>query len=312
MGSDHAPQFLIDAVLQLSEEISHSFVIIGSPKLSYLVSSPKVEFIPAEQEITMEDHPLHSIRKKKRASICIGTKLLKDKAIEAFVSAGNTGALLSSAKLYVSNIKGIKRPALLARMPTKRKPVTVLDVGANVYCKAEHLIQFAQLGAAYQKSWGEPYPRIGLLNIGTEAIKGTNELKKAYKELEKKSNGFHFLGNIEGKEVFEGNVDILITDGFTGNIFLKTAEGIANLVFDRLKENISTKEFKSLESHLKDFEKHLHYAEYPGALLCGVNGIIIKCHSYSTPQAFQNGILEAIRMLEYGLLEKIIEEMQSN
>jgi glycerol-3-phosphate acyltransferase PlsX len=228
-------------------------------------------------------------------------RMLKAKEIDAFVSAGNTGALVGSAKMTLGMLPGLNHPALLALMPTKLNPLAVLDVGANLECKAEHLVQLALIGSAYQKARGITLPSIGLLNIGSEAIKGTIELRSAYQKLEQlarqKDPFFKFSGNVEGKTVFDGTIDVLITDGFTGNVFLKTAEGIASLILDRLHEHLSKDSLEQLKGQLSDLQSHLHYAEYPGALLCGVAGIVIKCHGYSSPQAFTNAIREANRVV---------------
>lgn len=231
----------------------------------------------------------------------------QSKKIDALVSAGNTGALVLGAKMSLSMMPGLLRPALLALMPTQKQPLAVLDVGANVQCKAVHLVQFALMGAAYQRACKNELPAVGLLNIGSEAIKGTSELRLAYQELQRLANMpnpfFHFAGNIEGKTVFNGNVDVLITDGFTGNIFLKTAEGLASFVLDRLNKNLPQNIIDLMQDQLCDLKRHLHYAEYPGALLCGVQGIVIKCHGYSSPQAFASGIREAIRITAEGFLQ---------
>jgi glycerol-3-phosphate acyltransferase PlsX len=251
----------------------------------------------------MEESPLLALRRKKQSSLCVGLRLVKEGKLDALVSAGNTGALVSASKMILGTFRDISRPALLALMPTKKRPVAVLDVGANLQAKASQLVQFAHLGAAYQKARGISDPRIGILNIGSEASKGTSEIRLAYKELSKLPA---FAGNIEGKSVFDGDVDVLVTDGFTGNIFLKTAEGIANLVLDRLHARIPHPPFfpkvdatlraplSEIQAHLDDLQRHLHYAEYPGALLCGVKGAVVKCHGYSTPEAFANGIRGAI------------------
>jgi glycerol-3-phosphate acyltransferase PlsX len=192
-------------------------------------------------------------------------------------------------------------------MPTKKKPVAVLDVGANVQVKASHLVQFALIGTAYQKTRGIAKPVVGLLNIGSEPVKGTSELRLAYHELKTLANPpFRFAGNIEGKSVFDGEVDVLITDGFTGNIFLKTAEGIASLILDRIQAH---EELRKFQPQLNDLQRHLHYAEYPGALLAGVKGIVIKCHGYSTPRGFANGVLGAIELSQEKFKDKLTDEL---
>lgn len=304
MGNDNDPHDLINSVKSLDPIHPIHFVLIGDHSVSYdfrKIKSPHIETVIAKETIKMDEPPLLSIRKKKDSSLCVGMSLLKEKKIDAFVSAGNTGALMASAKKYLSMLPNILRPALLALLPTRKKPVAVLDVGANVQCKAEHLIQFAEMGTSFQMARGIAKPRVGLLNIGTEALKGTSDLRLAYKELTKKKR-FSFEGNIEGKEIFKGNIDVLITDGFSGNVMLKTSEGLASFILDRLEENIPEKEFAPLEALLQDLQGHLHYAEYPGALLCGVNGIVIKCHGYSTPHAILNGIKGAAQMVRQDLL----------
>ena len=304
MGGDTSPNLLLHAIVTFAESdvCAANFVLLGTAPLQKELGNLKskfrkirenISFVLSGDPIRMDENPLFAIRKKKNSSLCIGMRLLKEGKIDAFVSCGNTGALMSSAKLYLSMKKGILRPALLALLPTKKTPLAVLDIGANISIKPEYLVQCATLGADFQKSRGIKKPNVGLLNIGTEALKGTSLMQKAYQEIEKRSGKeFHFIGNIEAKEVFEGKIDVLVTDGFTGNVFLKTAEGIANLVLDRLKETLAEKEF---EEQMGDLQKHLHYAKYPGAHLIGVNGTVIKCHGYSTPEAFLSAIKGAIK-----------------
>ncbi|HSX25632.1 MAG TPA: phosphate acyltransferase PlsX [Chlamydiales bacterium] len=299
MGSDNAPIDLLNALNSLPLPPGVELLFIGTPEFETKAHRYQI----APEIIGMEEHPLHALRRKRNSSLAVGLRLLKEKKIDAFVSAGNTGALVSCAKMTLSTLPGILRPALLALMPTKKNPLAVLDVGANIQAKAKHLIQYALIGAAYQKTRGIKNPTIGILNIGSEAIKGTSELQIAYQALQ--SLPLHFAGNIEGKSVFDGNVDVLITDGFTGNIFLKTAEGIASLILDRLHAHIPPTELKKLQPQLTDLQHHLHYGEYPGALLAGVNGIVIKCHGYSTPRAFANGVLGAIALSSHNFLSTL-------
>jgi len=242
--------------------------VFGAPEYKQYSS---FEYIETTEFVAMDDNPLSALRRKKNASLFAGLHFLKAKKIDAFVSAGNTGALVLGAKVILGNLPGILRSALLARMPTKKEPVAVLDVGANVQVKAIHLVQFSLLGTAFAKAHGVKNPTVGLLNIGSEAMKGTSELRVAYKELKKLKNApFHFAGNIEGKSVFDGDVDVLITDGFTGNVFLKTAEGIASLILDRFGTLLPPHEYKKLMPQIGDLSGHLHYAEYPGAILAGI------------------------------------------
>lgn len=288
MGNENSPEKLLEVLKQMKLPSGVELVFFGVGK----------QFtVPVEEFIAMDDPPLAAFRKKKGSSLSVGLRQLKSGQIDAFISAGNTGALVSGAKLILGNIPGILRPALMTVMPTKKKSVVVLDVGANVKVKTAHLVQFAHLGASFCKARGISNPLVGLLNIGSEAIKGTEELRAAYSILEQGKFPFRFAGNIEGKSVFEGDVDVLVSDGFTGNIFLKTAEGIASLVLDRLQDH------PELQPKINDL---LHYAEYPGALLIGVSGIVIKCHGYSTPQGFVNAVLGAVELVKNGLLKQLL------
>lgn len=297
MGNDNDPQVLINALQALVLPKGISVVLIGSPQFESLRGP--FEYISALETIQMDEHPLHALRRKKNASMSVGMRALKAGKLDALVSAGNTGALVSSAKMILGSIPKIIRPSLLTLMPTKKNPVAVLDVGAGLQAKANHLVQFASIGAAFQKTRGIANPRVGLLNIGSEALKGTSEIRVAYHLLEKQSS-FVFAGNIEGKTVFDGDVDVLVTDGFTGNVFLKTAEGIASLILDKIKA--SSKDVEKFQS--------LHYAEYPGALLAGVRAVVIKCHGYSTPKGFTNAILGAAQLAKEGFVQKLVNELK--
>src|SRR3990167_11499770 len=298
MGSSNEPPLLLKALAALAPELPDGVEIvpIGAPQ--YEEAAHPLRYVKAAQSIEMDEHPLLALRRKKDASICVGMRLLKEGAIDAFVSAGNTGALVSSAKMILSTLPGILRPSLLTLMPTKKSHVAVLDVGANIQAKESHLVQFAKLGVAFQKIRGIQNPRVGLLNIGSEAVKGTSQLKAAYHHLQK-MKGFTFAGNIEGKTVFDGDVDVIVTDGFTGNIFLKTAEGIASLILDKIEKN----------SHEGERFQSLHYSEYPGALLAGVKGIAIKCHGYSSLKGFTNAVLGSLDLVKEGYVQKFMNEL---
>jgi len=225
-----------------------------------------------------------------------GFNYLKEGKIKALVSAGNTGALVASAKHYLTLLAKVTRPALVAFLPTKKGLMATLDVGANVEVKAKNLVTFAKMGATLQILQGIEKPLVGLLNIGREALKGTSEIQKAYQEMQKE-NSFTFVGNIEGKEAFEGNVDVLVTDGFTGNVFLKTSEGTASLFLDKFQNTIE-------ETIFEDLRRHLHYSEYPGALLLGCKGLVLKCHGYSDPKSFAKVVERAHTLVQQGFQEK--------
>jgi glycerol-3-phosphate acyltransferase PlsX len=294
MGNENSPEDLLAAVRDMKLPEGVELVAFGLPEYS---SFTNIQYIPTKEFISMDDHPLAALRRKRDASLCVGLRFLKAKKIDAFVSAGNTGALVSGAKMILGNLPGISRPALLARIPTKKKPVIVLDVGAVIKAKPAQLIQFALLGTAYSKICGIKRPVVGLLNIGSEPLKGTSERREAYQLFANATNPpYEFAGNIEGKTVFDGDVDVLVTDGFTGNVFLKTAEGIASLILDRFGSLLPGPEFQKLNPQIQDLQRNLHYAEYPGALLVGVQGTVVKCHGYSTPKGFTNAVLGAAEL----------------
>lgn len=315
MGSDTPPEELFKAVLQLSEQDTPAeFILFATKEVFGEISCP-MEMIVVKEVISMEDD-IQAMRRKKESSTSIGMRLLKEKRIDAFVSAGNTGSLLLAAKISLDMLPGIDRPALLTLLPTKGKDIAVLDVGANLTLKTKHILQFAAMGIAYQKSRGIAHPTVGLLNIGTEAKKGTPQLREAYQKLEALNrDGLTFIGNVEGRNAFQGDFDVLVTDGFSGNVFLKTAEGIAAFIFEELVQgsldslNGATNSSSNLQNVLKKLRHRLHYAEYPGAILCGIDGIVVKCHGDSSPVALMNGIKGAIRLVQHNFLEKIKKEL---
>lgn len=307
MGSDTAPLVLFDAVLQSVSLIHPSdsiLVFATQPVIDSLFRSSmdkRIAFQVVQEVIDLNDDPLHAVKYKKGSSIVLAMRLLKKRKLDAFVSAGNTGALLASATLSLTKLPSITRPGLLAVLPTKKGPVAVIDVGGNVACKASHLVQFAQMGAAYQSCMqGVERPTIGLLNVGAESKKGTAEVRQAYQILQTPSASFEFAGNIEGVEVFQGKVDVLVTNGFTGNVLLKTTEGAASFIFDSLKQ-VGALKIPEVQQVWNSFD----YAEYPGAVLCGVEGIVIKCHSYSSSRAMFNSLKGAIRLVRESFIAQI-------
>lgn len=324
---ENSPALLFEGVKRASEQIdhSHSLLVIATktvvdqlkkahPSINLDKTKAKIEFRVVADIIAMGDEPIGAVRRKKDASIVVGIRLLKKKSIDAFVSSGNTGALIASATLSLPKLPGIKRPALLAILPTQRGSVAVIDVGGNVAYKADHLVQFSQMGAAFQRCMrGVPVPVIGLLNIGVESRKGTTEVRKAYdilKEMGKsESETMHFLGNIEGKDVFQGHIDVLVTDGFTGNVLLKTIEGVSDFIFGTLSQNADIS--LSLKTALNSLEKHFNYAEYPGAIVCGVDGIVVKCHGESSSQAILSSIMGAYALVEKNVTGHLKQQLSA-
>jgi glycerol-3-phosphate acyltransferase PlsX len=315
MGSDTPPYLLFDAVKQSAEalDLSCTYVVFATQEVAQELSvkhyafltslkTARIEFHIVPEVITMSDEPLSAIRYKKNSSLLIGFRLLKKRLIQAFVSAGNTGALIAGASLSMPRLAKISRPALLATFPTQNGSMAVIDIGGNVSCKVSHLIQFAQMGAAYSRCCQSKVPRIGLLNIGVESKKGTSELREAYRILQENASrwGMDFIGNMEGREIFEDKADVLVTNGFTGNVLLKAIEGTSSFIFKYLLS-----EDGRLQKPLSQLQQRFNYLEYPGAILCGVDGVIVKSHGNSTAKALFNSIKSAIHLVQNDLVEQI-------
>jgi glycerol-3-phosphate acyltransferase PlsX len=335
MGGDSPPHLFFGAVVQAAERLasSHAFLLVIATqavidRLSVAVNeipSPilrkAIAFHAVSDAIAMADDPLGAIRRKRNSSIVVGMRLLKKRQIDAFVSCGNTGALIAGATLSLTMLPGIARPGLLATLPTEKGPVAVLDVGGNISCKARNLVQFAFLGAAYQRAvQGIEVPSVGLLNVGVESKKGTAEVCQAYELLKTHcqdlaAQGFaprlHFAGNVEGRDLFKGVVDVLVTDGFSGNVLLKTAEGVAGFIFSSLAESVQDRATESLQQSFNDLKKLFNYDEYPGAIICGVDGIVIKIHGNASPKALLSSIIAAADCVQKKVLTLIKEQLQT-
>lgn len=318
MGSENSPLVLFQGVAKAAQNFSHAhFILLATPDVirqiqqqadSYVIPS-SIIFQPISQVIEMKDEPLSSIRQNKNSSLIIGLQLLKDRQVDAFVTAGNTGALIVAATLLIPLFKQIKRPALLANLPTKKGKVTIIDVGGTVNARVGHLMQFAEMGIAYQQCLGVNYPRVGLLNIGVESKKGTLEVRRAYNLLRGRPN-IDFVGNVEGREVFQGNVDVLITDGFAGNVLLKTAEGVYSFILDQLKQVLETVSLGNEEEIYRMLKTQFDYEEYMGAILCGIDGLVVKCHGATDSNGLYNaiqGACEAIKSNFIGKIKGILE-----
>lgn len=265
----------------------------------YNLSHERIEFRHCTEKIEMEDEPVRAIKRKKDSSMVKMAEAVKSGEADGCVSAGNTGALMSAGLFIVGRIKGVARPALVVTLPTTDgKGFVFLDVGANADAKAEHLLQYAQLGNIYaQKIRGIQNPSVSLLNIGTEAAKGNSLTKKAY-DLFEKNQSFNFTGNIEAKTLMDGNVDVVVTDGYTGNMVLKNLEGTAKSIGKMLKETIMSS-FKNklagavLKKDLETFAKKMDYSEYGGSVLLGLDGTVVKAHGSSNAKAFYSAIKQA-------------------
>jgi len=318
LGCETPGATLLKALIAHPFEGEHppKFTVFGTEEIFDNVATPEdIICHTVTEQIEMDEDPLIAIRRKKDSSINVGISLLKTYDLDAFISAGNTGALLACAKIHLPMLPGIDRPALLTLIPTKKDLIAVLDVGATVDVKAENLLQYAQMGIAYQKSRGIAHPTVGLLNVGEEKQKGTPKLRRAYKLLQDLNNDAPidnpvFAGNIEGRDVFHGEIDVIVTDGFTGNVFLKTSEGIAGFVLDQMEDLGPLTSLPGVKSILAKLRERLHYAEYPGALFTGVEGLVMKCHGESSPDAIINTIKGASRLVNHFFLEKIKAELK--
>lgn len=299
MGGDDAPGIVLDAVKKAVEDFKDLEIILFGDESQYNLSHERIEFRHCTEKIEMEDEPVRAIKRKKDSSMVKMAEAVKSGEADGCVSAGNTGALMSAGLFIVGRIKGVARPALVVTLPTTDgKGFVFLDVGANADAKAEHLLQYAQLGNIYaQKIRDIQNPSVSLLNIGTEAAKGNSLTKKAY-DLFEKNQSFNFTGNIEAKTLMDGNVDVVVTDGYTGNMVLKNLEGTAKSIGKMLKETIMSS-FKNklagavLKKDLETFAKKMDYSEYGGSVLLGLDGTVVKAHGSSNAKAFYSAIKQA-------------------
>src|SRR5262249_28826676 len=314
MGGDFAPASEVEGALEAVHDLGVGVVLVGRSELiqaeldkhrrsralgraKYWRSS-NIEIVDAPEVITMSDPVAVAVRRKKHSSIRIAAKLVRDGQAQALVSAGNTGAVMMTSKLVIGALPNVDRPALATVLPTLAGPGTViLDVGANAECKPAHLYDFAVMGSLYSSVIvGVRSPRIGLLSIGEEEVKGNDLTKEGFKLL--KSSSLNFVGNVEGRDMYTGQVDVVVCDGFTGNVALKVSEGVFEFIMlllkHELKASLQTKAGAVLtRPAFRQFKKRLDYAEYGGAPLLGIRGVTVICHGRSSPKAIRNAIAVA-------------------
>lgn len=315
-GGDYAPREIVKGAAEAAAEYKLDIALVGKKTvLDMLVRryAKKQNFtvIETSQTITCSENPLQAVRSKPDSSIVVGTKLVKERKVAAFVSAGNTGAMLTSAYLNLERVAGIKRPALCGIIHITNKPVFLIDVGANVDCHPDFLLQFGYMGTTFARGFLEiDAPRVGLLNNGEEEIKGNALAKESYKLL-KKAN-LNFIGNIEGQDILTDKADVIVTDGFIGNIVLKTMEGFGDIFQNLLGIGQSYKVDTQLQGSalvhyvdLTSMVKRMDYKEYGGACLLGVNGTVVVAHGRSHSKAVKNAIHMAHRAVETGVVEAI-------
>ena len=315
MGGDHAPLVNVDGAVAAAREFGiPSFLVGRSSELAPLLEDSgytggDIEIVDAPEVVTMEDPATAAIRKKRNSSIRIAANLVRDGRAEGLVSAGHTGAAMVSAKMVIGTIEGVDRPALAAVLPNLEGHCLLLDVGANPDAKTQHFKEFAVMGSIYaQLVFGKPSPSIGLMSIGEEESKGNERSKEAFQTL--KETGLHFIGNVEGRDVFSGKVDVVVTDGFTGNVILKVSESLAEMVEKLLREEIkrtlkASVGFLLSRTAFRRFKQRLDYSEYGGAPLLGVKGCVIICHGRSSAKAVKNAIRLAAEFSRQRLAQKI-------
>lgn len=330
MGGDNAPEATIKGAVKAIKEIDSEIILVGNEetinkKVKELYDKNNVKEISERlsvrhttEEITMEDIPTQAIKHKKDSSMVVGFNMLKQEEGDVFISAGNSGALLTGATLLVGRIKGVDRPAMAPILPAYKKGVMLIDAGANTNCKPINLLQFAQMANVYlKKIYNIDKPLIGLLNIGTEETKGNDLMKESYNLLKESAEEYdiNFAGNIEGREIFAGELDAVVTDGFTGNIVLKTVEGLGKFVKRTLTEELKRNVFTTICAiptlpAIKKFGKRLDYKEYGGALFLGVKKPVVKAHGSSDEKLFYYTIKQAEQFAKSGTVEIMKKEFE--
>ena len=321
MGGDHGPSVTVPASLGFLESADNARVIlVGRPDaldaaLAKAKSSARdrVAVQPASEVVDMDEPPADALRKKKDSSLRIAVNLVKDGAADGCVSAGNTGALMAISRFVLKTLPGIDRPAIASQLPTKKGATTALDLGANVNCTAEQLVQFAVMGSALVSAVdGIERPTVGLLNIGEEDIKGNDVVKEAAELL--RTSGLNFHGNVEGDDIYKGTTDVVVCDGFVGNIALKTSEGLATMLYEFLRaeftRNPATR-IAALVAYpvLMAFKRRIDPRRYNGATLVGLKGVVVKSHGGADVLAFRYAIAKAHTEVVHGVLDRIAQRI---
>lgn len=320
MGGDRAPKEIVKGCVDAVQEFGVQVILVGIQEQleeelkQYAVDRTKLHIQHASEVITNEDKPVQAVRTKKDSSLVVGLNLVKEKAADAFVSAGNTGALLAGSIFKIGRIKGIDRPAIASVYPTQKGISLLVDAGANAECRPRNLLEFGLMGAIYtEKVLEKVNPTIGLVNIGTEEGKGTDLIRGAHELFHQQD--LNFVGNAEARDLPKGIVDVIVCDGFVGNVILKLTEGVAMTMMAMLKEQFTKNIVNKLGAALlmpalKEFKKTLDYTEYGGAPLLGVNGAVIKAHGSSNGKAIKNAIRQAKIFAEKEVVRVISEEIK--
>jgi glycerol-3-phosphate acyltransferase PlsX len=322
MGGDNAPRPEVEGSILAAREWGLRVLLVGQPAelrrelARHSHRGLQIEIVPASEVITMTDSPAQAFRKKKDSSAHVAAHLVKRGKADGWFSAGNTGAVMTVARVVLGTLPSVQRPALAAPFPTSKGGVAVLlDVGANVDSKVAHLVQFAIMGEIYYRViFGTRQPRVALLSIGEEAIKGNELTREAYPRL--KALPLNFVGNVEGREVFSGSVEVIVCDGFIGNVALKVSEGVAVHIGTMLKKALKSTVASQVgyvlsRNAYKAFRKSIDYTEYGGAPLLGVRGITVIGHGSSNVNAIKNGVRVAAELAKAHVNEKIEQELSA-
>lgn len=323
MGGDYAPDTNVKGAILFAKETKIGVYLVGKEETlkplleKYNGQNLPIEIVHAEETIEMDEPPSIAIRKKRKSSMYIAGKLVREGKAVAFVSAGNTGAAMAVSKFIVGSAEGIERPGIAVAFPTKKgKPTVLIDVGANVDCRPRHLLYFAVMGHTYVKEIlkTSDNPKIGILSIGEEEGKGNDLVKDTYPLL--KMSGLNFVGNAEGRDIFTGDFDVIVCDGFVGNVVLKTSESLGMIILEMIKQEVQ-KSFLSkigatlMLPALKRFKKKADFAEYGGAPLLGTKGTCIITHGRADEKAIKNALRVASYFVQTNFNEKLIENINT-
>ncbi|HUA21406.1 MAG TPA: phosphate acyltransferase PlsX [Bryobacteraceae bacterium] len=321
MGGDHAPKAEVEGSVRAAKSLGVRVILVGKQDVlrKELAQHEGFRDLPIEvrhasEVVTMEDS-IKAVRQKRDSSVRVAARLVRDGVVDGFVSAGNTGAVMATAKFVQTMLPGVDRPALASAFPTlKGTPVVVVDVGANVDCTPNMLAQFAVMGDLYSRViFRTARPRVGLLSIGEEEHKGNDLTRSATPLL--KALPIHFIGNVEGRDIYAGDTDVIVCDGFIGNVALKVSEGLVDMIYQMLRESLEATITRKIgyvlaRTAFQDFKKRVDYSEYGGAPLLGVKGVCIICHGRSNANAIKNAIRVAAEFAEGRVNERIEAELR--
>jgi glycerol-3-phosphate acyltransferase PlsX len=321
MGSDNAPRVEVEGAIQAAEEFGHELLLVGDETRikqefdKYGGKPDKINIVNATEVIEMHEPAALSVRRKRKSSIVMGLDLLKHNEADAFVSAGNTGAVVCAATLSLRLLPGVERPGIGIVIPTLAGPSMIIDVGANIDPKPMHLLQYGIMADAYSRYiLHKDKPKVGLLNVGEEETKGTDFDKETHALLSESQ--LNFIGNIEGRDIYAGSTDIVLCDGFVGNVILKVSESVADTIVKLLKQEIKSSVIATLgaalaSSAFNELKKKMDYSEYGGAPLLGVDGRVIISHGSSSPKAIKNAVKVAAESIAQDVNKHIVEEIES-